>query len=198
MRQSVQYIRLNAERFGVDSTHLGAFGSSAGGHLSLLLGSASVNGNPEQTDEMFQHSSQADAVVAIAAPSDLRGWVTGPPEQVKTITTEKTWRLYDAETAPECPPLLHATARTAPTLFIHGKNDELVTIDHSHLMFEELNKHNVTSSLLVVEGCSHVFDQIQNQELVMPAVWLIGSISSWQKRSDTQARDHDVCETRVA
>ncbi|HUQ69515.1 MAG TPA: alpha/beta hydrolase, partial [Planctomycetaceae bacterium] len=41
VRRSVRYIRMNAKQYGVDPNRLGVYGMSAGGHLSLMLGTAS-------------------------------------------------------------------------------------------------------------------------------------------------------------
>jgi acetyl esterase/lipase len=174
VRLSVRFIRLKAGEFGVDRQRLGAFGSSAAGHLSLLLGTTGDDGDPQAKEEVLRQSSRVGAVVAVAPPTDLRGWVIDAPEEVKKITTRKAWRLYDGETAPSCSPLLHVSGRTAPTLLIHGDNDELVPIDHSNAMLAELEKHKVAAKLVVVEGGGHVFDQTQNQDLVLPTAveWL--------------------------
>ena len=44
VRRAVRYIRLNADKYHVDPNRLGVFGMSAGGHLSLVLGTASDEG----------------------------------------------------------------------------------------------------------------------------------------------------------
>ncbi|HNG33415.1 MAG TPA: alpha/beta hydrolase, partial [Blastocatellia bacterium] len=46
VRRAVRYIRFNAKQWGVDANRLGVFGGSAGGHLSLVLGTASDSGDP--------------------------------------------------------------------------------------------------------------------------------------------------------
>src|SRR5688572_7772652 len=46
VRRAVRHVRSNATAFGIDATRLGVWGGSAGGHLSLMLGLASDNGNP--------------------------------------------------------------------------------------------------------------------------------------------------------
>ncbi|NBV49331.1 MAG: alpha/beta hydrolase, partial [Verrucomicrobia bacterium] len=38
LQRSVRFIRANAARFGIDPNKIGVTGSSAGGHLSLMLG----------------------------------------------------------------------------------------------------------------------------------------------------------------
>ena len=46
VQRATRYIRLNATQLGVDPDRLGVWGQSAGGHLSLMLGNVSDNGNP--------------------------------------------------------------------------------------------------------------------------------------------------------
>src|SRR5690606_637325 len=41
VRRAVRYIRFNAHHWEVDPDRLGVFGGSAGGHLALMLGTAS-------------------------------------------------------------------------------------------------------------------------------------------------------------
>ncbi len=50
MNRAVRFIRFHAADYGVDPDRLGVCGSSAGGHLSLMLGTAGHPGNPNATD----------------------------------------------------------------------------------------------------------------------------------------------------
>ncbi|MGB0578943.1 MAG: alpha/beta hydrolase [Limisphaerales bacterium] len=47
VRRSVRFIRQHATEYGVDPKRLGVCGGSAGGHLSLVLGTTSDAGNPQ-------------------------------------------------------------------------------------------------------------------------------------------------------
>ena len=51
VRRGVRFIRYNAKRWGIDPNRLGVFGGSAGGHLSLMIGLASDNGDPAAQEE---------------------------------------------------------------------------------------------------------------------------------------------------
>ena len=53
VRRAVRFIRFNAKRWGIDANRLGVFGGSAGGHLSLVLGTASDNGDPNAKEEFL-------------------------------------------------------------------------------------------------------------------------------------------------
>src|SRR5690606_3666764 len=79
VRRAVRYIRLHAKDFGVAPDRLGVYGRSAGGHLSLVLGTTSDEGKPNAPDEVDRASSRVQAVVAIMPPTDLREWVPDRP-----------------------------------------------------------------------------------------------------------------------
>jgi acetyl esterase/lipase len=168
VRRSVRVIRLKAKEFGVDPERLGVVGGSAGGHLSLMLGTTGDDGDPKAKDEVLRQSSRVAAVVALFPPTDLRDWVTDPPEAIKKLPQLKPPLTFDVKLAPDVSPLLKVTDKTAPTLLIHGDKDELVPIEHSKKIMPELEKAKVACKLVVVEGAGHGFSPKQNQELVLP------------------------------
>ena len=47
MHRAVRFIRHNAKKYGIDPDRLGITGGSAGGHLSLMQGTAGKAGNPK-------------------------------------------------------------------------------------------------------------------------------------------------------
>src|SRR5262245_7222663 len=64
VRRAIRYIRHNAKQWGIDSNRLGVFGGSAGGHLSLVLGTASDNGDPNAKEDFMKESDRVASVVA--------------------------------------------------------------------------------------------------------------------------------------
>jgi len=62
------------------------------------------------------------------------------------------------------------TAKTAPTLLIHGDKDTLVPIDHSTKIIPVLEKAKVPGKLVMIEGAGHGFSDKQNKEVVLPAM----------------------------
>jgi acetyl esterase/lipase len=170
VHRAVRVIRMKAKEFGVDSERLGVFGGSAGGHLSLMLGTAGDDGDPMGKDDVAKGGSRVAAVVALYPPTDLRAWVTDPPEIIKKNAGLKPPLTFDAKLAPEVSPLLKVTDKTPPILMIHGDKDELVPISHSKNMLEALEKAKVPAKLLTVEGAGHGYSQEQNIKIVVPAV----------------------------
>ncbi|MFH1267900.1 MAG: alpha/beta hydrolase [Planctomycetota bacterium] len=153
VRRGVRFIRLHADRFGVDPQRLGVTGWSAGGHLSLMLGTASDEGDPKSTDEVLRASDRVAAVVAYFPPSDVRPWVDESSPYWKNYPALQ----FDPAEAGACSPILHVTGDDPPTLLIHGDKDELVPLDHSTKILVEFEKCKVPSEVLVIEGAGHGF-----------------------------------------
>lgn len=148
VRRAVRYIRANAEELGVDPDRLGVFGGSAGGHLSLMLGTASDEGLADG-DEIDKTSNRIAAVVAYFPPVDLRP-ITGPSDRFPALD-------FDKELSASVSPVLHVSPDDPPTLLIHGDKDELVPISNSERIQAEFKKHNVVCEFVTIEGAGHGF-----------------------------------------
>lgn len=156
VRRSVRYIRMNADSFNIDPDRIGVFGFSAGGHLSLMLGTASDEGDPQAKDPVDQHSDRVATVVAFVAPTDLRIMVKDAPDRLPAYARFPALDL-DMENAEKDSPLIHVTPDDPPTLLIAGDKDELVPIQHSRIIHAAFEKANVESRLIEVAGAGHGF-----------------------------------------
>ncbi|MHB8971346.1 MAG: nucleoside hydrolase [Pirellulaceae bacterium] len=154
VRLSVRYIRTNAARFGVDPNRLGVCGMSAGGHLSLMLGTASDEGDAKADDPVLRASDRVQAVVAFVAPTDLRIMVWSAEGHLPAYETFPALEL-SVEEAAKVSPLLHVTPDDAPTLLLVGKKDELVPIKHSQDILAAFREKNVTSELMIFDDSAH-------------------------------------------
>ncbi|OHB66678.1 MAG: peptidase S9 [Planctomycetes bacterium RBG_13_63_9] len=153
VRRSVRFIRLRAAEFGVDPERLGVFGASAGGHLSLVLGTTGDDGDPKAKEEVLRVSDRVAVVVAYFPPTDVRPWVT----EDSTYRRDFPALQFDPAKAADCSPVLHASEDDPPTLLVHGDKDELVPLDHSQKMLAEFKEKKVPCELLVIEGAAHGF-----------------------------------------
>ena len=158
VRRGVRFIRVEAKRFGIDPNRLGVFGMSAGGHLSLMLGTASDEGDPESTDPVLRASDRVQAVVAFVAPTDLRKMVWEAPEHLPAYERFPALELA-VDKAAEVSPLLHVSTDDPPTLLLVGANDELVPIEHSKDIHSAFGGKGVTSRLVVYDESGHGFNQ---------------------------------------
>ena len=169
VRRSVRFVRLKVKEFGVDPERLGVMGGSAGGHLSLMLGTTGDDGDANAKDDVLKQSSRVAAVVAYYPPTDLRGWATNPPDAIKKLPQLKPPLTFDEKLTASVSPVLHATPDDAPSLMISGDRDELVPVEHSRNMVAAFKEKKVPCDLLVIEGAGHGFSPKQN-ETVVPAM----------------------------
>ena len=71
MHRAVRYIRSHATDYGIDPDRIGISGASAGGHLSLMQGTAGTPGDPEAKDPVDRESSRVQAVGCFFPPTDF-------------------------------------------------------------------------------------------------------------------------------
>jgi acetyl esterase/lipase len=150
VRRAVRYIRLNAAKFDVNPDRLGVCGGSAGGHLSLMLGTASDDGDKKAKDEVDRASDRVAAVVAYFPPVDIREWVGKMIDKFPALD-------FDKKLAESISPILFVTDDDPPTLLIHGDKDTLVKLDNSQRIMDEFKKHKVSCDLVVMTGAGHGF-----------------------------------------
>lgn len=170
VRLCVRAIRMRAKDHGIDPNRMGVMGMSAGGHLSLMLGTTGDNGDPKSADEVLRQSSRVAAVAAICPPTDLRGFTTDPPAEVRKHPGLKPPLTFDAKLEPDVSPVLKVTADDAPTLLVHGDKDLLVPIEHSRNMVPLFEKAGVPVKLVTVLGAGHGFTPVQSREQMSPAI----------------------------
>lgn len=149
VKLATRHINLHAEQFGVDPERLGVWGSSAGGHLSLLLGMTADEGDASGANAVQAAPSRVAAVVAYFPPVDLRTWV-GPSERFPALNFER-------ELAEMVSPILHVHDEGPPVLLMHGDADTLVPISHSIRIQEVLEAEGVISEFITFPGAGHGF-----------------------------------------
>jgi acetyl esterase/lipase len=171
--RAVRFVRLHASTYGVDPARLGVYGGSAGGHLSLMLGLASDEGDPAADDEVERVSSRVAAVVAYYPPVDLRNR-PAPSERFPATLPESSLFFargvvvpgaadrfvalaFEEDLGVSVSPILHISADDPPTLLVHGNADALVDFNNSELMYAALSEGDVETELVVIEGAGHGF-----------------------------------------
>ena len=150
-RDAVRWLRANAEKYRLDRDHIGAFGSSAGGHLVALMGTRPYPGGEKDT-------SRIQAVCDWFGPSEL---LTMPPNMKGDVANSNGAKLLGAtvkevpEMAKEASALDNVSAGDVPFLIMHGGNDPNVPIEQSRKLHEALMKAGVASEFHIVDGGGH-------------------------------------------
>jgi len=176
VNRAVRFIRHHAGDYGIDPRRIGITGASAGGHLSLMLGTAGDEGDSEANDPVDRQSSRVQAVACFFPPTDLLNYGAPGNELIRAEDHGKPFRpafeyreldrasnLWVPVTDPErlrqfarqISPISHVTADDPPTLILHGDGDRLVPIQQSETMVERLKGAGVEAKLVVKPGAGH-------------------------------------------
>lgn len=151
LKDALRWMKLNAEKYHVDTQKIAVLGTSAGAQLATLVG---VTPNSEIYNEKDEKiSSEVQAIVNIdgitsfihpdAEESEIAGlWLGGLRNE-----NPKNWK--------EASPLEYVDKNTPPTLFInssmprfHAGRDDMITI---------LEENNIYSEVHTLEGSPHSF-----------------------------------------
>jgi acetyl esterase/lipase len=176
INRAVRFIRYHAKDYGIDPDRIGITGASAGGHLSLMLGTAGDKGDPNAKDPVDRVSSRVQAVACFFPPTDFLNYGKAGEAKIHAIDhappyraafdyreLDKESRLWVSITDPkrleeiarQISPVWHVSPDDPPTLIIHGDQDRLVPLQQSELIIEKLKKAGVKTNLVVKKGAGH-------------------------------------------
>jgi len=157
LRRAVRFIRFHSSDYGIDEERLGLWGGSAGGHLSLLLGTTADIGNPEATDEFEKSTGRVAAVVTYFPPSDLKMVDSMRKNNPDILKQFPALDLSDNQSR-EYSPINYVSSDDPPTLIVHGDKDPLVPINQGESMHQALQKEGVESKFVIITGAGHGFE----------------------------------------
>lgn len=159
--RSIRFVRLNANKYGVDPDRLGITSGSSGGHLSLMAGLSGDDGKPDSADPIERVSSRVQAIVAWFPPTDMINW--GAPDGYKLIPILRPGlfeRMFGEITdlpsqLKSVSPIYLATKDSPPLLLIHGDADRTVPLQQSEIMKAKYDEVGATVKLVVQPGGGH-------------------------------------------
>ncbi|MGK7930543.1 MAG: alpha/beta hydrolase fold domain-containing protein [Microcystaceae cyanobacterium] len=176
IKTAVRWLRENALKYQINPDKIGAWGYSAGGHLSILLGtSKGISSLEGENKEKI--SSQIQAVSNWYGPTDFS---QVPPSFTQEITPQllkdknerrKAWFLYTLAThrligspVSENPqltqlanPINYIDSSDPPVFIMHGEKDNVVPISQSEILYDALKKNNVPVTFSRPQDRGHDF-----------------------------------------
>jgi dipeptidyl aminopeptidase/acylaminoacyl peptidase len=192
IHRAVRFVRFRAGEFHIDPNLIGIAGASAGGSLSLLVGTSGKKGDPNNADPVERVSSKVQAVGSFFAPVD---WLNIDGNGTNVIDFQKTkygfvdpsFEFYHFEQDRQTyriitdqtrigellrglSPLSHVTEDDAPTIIIHGDADPFVPFQQSSHMIDRLEKAGVPSKLITRKGKGHGWTDWEN-DVTLIADW---------------------------
>jgi len=175
MHRAIRFIRYHAKDYGIDPDRIGITGGSAGGHLSLMQGTAGDAGNPDAKDPIDRVSSRVQAVACFFPPTDFLNYGEPGKEALGRGTLSGFRAPFDfheldpqirafvpvsdeakvREIGRQISPIYHVSADDPPTLIIHGDADKLVPIQQADIIVEKFKAAGVPAEVVVKKGAAH-------------------------------------------
>jgi acetyl esterase/lipase len=139
VRDAVQWLFRNGEKYGYDTSRIAIIGGSAGAHLALL---AAYGWKKEiDTAAVLQYTYRVKAVVDIYGPVDFT------TEYAKSQPLVNDFMAHSFKEAPdlylEASPVQYLGKYNPPTLILHGTSDRLVPISQSDTLKARLDRLGV-------------------------------------------------------
>ncbi len=169
VQMAIDHIVANSANWNIGDKEFGIMGGSAGGHLALLFAHA------------YDSLNVVKAVVSIVGPTDLTDTlfyqyasnynIAYVFEQLLGATIQADPQVYT-----DASPLFNYS--NVPSLFIHGRLDNLVPFQQSVRMFDTLTAHRIIADTAIFSNADHnVFGpNLENREQV------ISEVAAWMNR----------------
>ncbi|WAC19129.1 alpha/beta hydrolase [Luteolibacter sp. SL250] len=180
LNRAVRFVRANAEKYGVDPQKLGVTGSSAGGHLSLMLGTRGGPGDPQAHDPVERQSSAVNAVACFHPPTDFLNYRQMDDNAAGSGRLAAYAGAFGprAETPEgrevlgrELSPALWVRKDQPPVFIAHGDADDLVPLFQGKRFFDRSTEAGAKCELWVRNGVGHGGWQEMKEDNVRMREW---------------------------
>lgn len=162
VKAALRWIRAHAAQHGLDPDRIAVWGSSAGGHLSSLLGTS--GGVADLEGDLGPHtrfSSRVQCVVNLCGPQDF-SLALMVDQDGQPITEDDAVMGLLGGTAVQQPaaaraasPVTHVSADDPPFITFHGTADQRVAFSHAERIHAALQKAGVPSLLVPIRDGDH-------------------------------------------
>ncbi|HEY8667070.1 MAG TPA: alpha/beta hydrolase [Tepidisphaeraceae bacterium] len=160
---AVRFARAHAKELQIDPARIGAWGSSAGGHLVALLGLSSGVPELEGHGGWKEFSSDVAAVCDFCGPGDLSTWKTVHPECSQELIDDMVRRFLgqtadeDPQAAAKASPVTYVKRDAPPFLIVHGTDDRAVDFQQSQQLYAVMQEAGCDVRLHPIVGAGHAF-----------------------------------------
>ena len=158
VKAAVRWLRANAEKYQIDPNRFGVTGGSAGGHLAQFLGVTIGVADFEGDEGNPGFSSAVTCVVNEFGPSDFTKSYGKSVDAAEVLPLFLGGNLATAmkQHIRSCP-LNWVTPKAAPTLLLHGTEDQYVAFEQAEWMRDRLQNCGVPVQLMSFQGAKHGF-----------------------------------------
>ena len=180
LNRAVRFVRANAAQYGVDPQKLGVTGSSAGGHLSLMLATRGGPGDPNAKDPIDRESSAVEAVACFYAPTDYLNWFEEGDNAVGIGKLEAYAAAFGPKAATaegreklgrDLSPVYWVHKGQPPIYIVHGDADPQVSVTQAFRFQKRCGQVGAVCELFIREGAGHGGWQEMKEDTARMTEW---------------------------
>ena len=178
-KAAIRWIRAHAKEYNLDPDKIAVMGSSAGGHLSSLIGtSGDVKELEGDLGPNTTFSSRVHCVVNLCGPEDFTQVLMFDKEKKPVLNDPAVIGLlggnYEEKHAEAvaASPVTYVTKDDPPFITFHGSADQRVAYLHAEAIHTSLQKADVPSLLIPITNGGH--GSVSHPEVISRAKLFIG------------------------
>lgn len=147
-QMAIKLVRMNAKKYNLDTSKIGFVGVSAGGHLAST---EATHLNTVLIDNKEHVNLRPDFMILIYPVISFTQYkVTATiAKLLGENPSEDSLDFFSNER--------HVSSNTPPTFLLHAGDDTRVSVQHSILLYEALQKAKVKSELHILQNGGHGF-----------------------------------------
>lgn len=160
VKSAVRFLRKYAAEYGIDTEHIGLWGTSSGANASMLV--AMTQGEPSlTTEDNAEQSEQVNFVVDCFGPIDMKMTMEYSPDAEfddileHAVAPDSNYTREEKITKMSPLQVAEAGKDYPPMLLLHGDKDMLISCEQSKKLYERLKELGYQPEFVTVEGADH-------------------------------------------
>lgn len=158
-KDAVRWVFANGEAYGFDLNNVGVWGTSAGGHLALMMGLTDEDDFVGEAG-LAGFRSEVQWVIDFFGPSNFDVFAITPKTDHGQEITERYWGNgveYEAllEMIDTHSPLSYVDENSPPVMIVHGTADDVVDVAQSEVLFAALEEMGRPVEMILLDGVNH-------------------------------------------
>ena len=152
---AIRSLRANASVYNLDPNRIGVYGTSAGGYLASILGTADSYAGFDDVGDYQNQSSQVQAVIDMFGPIDIKEFCLERNNYGDSLFGKNVCDDQALMTA--FSPMTYASWDDPPFMLIHGDQDSKVPLQQSQTFYNHLKNFGIPAYLIIVNNAGHTF-----------------------------------------